>query len=170
MKKIIMGAVVGGVIMLLLGVFIQLLPWGFSDVKPLPDKQPVSEAILSQTEGGMYYTDEGTYAFIAVSSTAWNSIPRKLLFDLVTQFILAGIISFVLYLTAALKNRTRVALITCMSLAASIGVYFPDWNWWGFSLRYTLGASLNLVFVWTVAALVLTRFVLKKEKVVENIV
>lgn len=170
MKKILQGAVVGGVVMLLLGVFIQLFPWGFSDVKPFHDKQAVAEAILSQTEGGMYYTDEGTYAFIAVSSPAWNSIPRKLLFDLVTQFILAAIISFVLSLTVALKNLTRVALISCMSLAASIGVYFADWNWWGFSLRYTLGASLNLVFVWTVAAVVLTRFVLKKEKVEENIV
>lgn len=169
MKKIIKGAVVGGVVMLLLGVFIQLFPWGFADVKPFPDKQSVSEAILSQTEEGMYYTDEGTYALIAVSSPGWNSIPRKLLFDLITQFILAGIISFVLSLTASLKNRTRIALITCMSLAASIGVYIPDWNWWGFSLRYTLGASLNLVFVWTVAAVVLTRFVLKKENVEENI-
>ena len=168
MKKIIKGAIVGGVVMLLLGVLIQLLPWGFSDVKPFPDKQLLSEVILSQTEGGMYYADEGTYAFVAVSSPAWNSIPRKLLFDFVTQFILAGIISFVLSLTAALKNRTRVALITCMSLAASIGVYIPDWNWWGFSLRYTLGASLNLVFVWTVAAVVLTRFVLKNDKVEEN--
>lgn len=167
MKKIIKGAVVGGVVMLLLGVIIQIFPWGFSDVEPFPNKQLLSEVILSQTEGGMYYTDEGTYAFIAVSSPAWNSIPRKLLFDLVTQFILAGIISFVLSLTSALKNRTRVALIACMALAASIGVYFADWNWWGFSLRYVLGASINLVFVWTVAAVVLTRFVLKKEKVEE---
>jgi hypothetical protein len=164
--QILRGALVGGVAMLILGVAVQLLPWGFDAVEPLPVGAALAELPDTPLPGAMYLlagdAAEGrTAAFIALSDPGWHSIPRKLGYDLAMQVALAAVFSVILLLTVSLRNRDRVAIIFGMALATSIGAFLPEWNWWGFSLLYVVGASVNLLLVWTAVGYVLARWVLK---------
>lgn len=164
--QILKGALIGGVVMLIMGVAVQLFPWGFNVVEPLPDGAALIDVpgtplpnAMALIEGN---ADEGRAAsFVAFSDPAWHSIPRKLGYDLAMQVAIAAIFSMILLATASLRNRERVGIIFGMAVAASIGCFLPDWNWWGFSFRYVVGASVNLLLVWTAVGYVLARWVLK---------
>lgn len=162
MGKIIKGALVGGIIMLVMGVLVQLIPWGYASIDYFENPSAISQTIESQAQEGIYIISEDVFSFIVVSDPEWDSIPRKLLFDLLTQILLAGVITAVLLKTQNLHSRERIGIVALMAIAAGLGAIMPDWNWWGFSLRYVVGASVNLVIVWTATAYILVHYILKE--------
>ncbi len=51
----------------------------------------------------------------------------------------------------------RVRFVVLVALIAGVLVRLPDWNWWSFSISFTLMSCLDLVVGWFLAGLVIAK-------------
>ncbi len=102
--------------------------------------------------------ERGPVLFTAVRPHGAGSVTRAMVTDAVIEILGALLFTWLLLQTAGLSYWRRVAFVTTAALAVAVVAALPDWNWLGFSARYTAVVATDMVIAWFFAGLVIARF------------
>jgi len=178
MKKLILGALLGGIVLFAWGTISwMLIPWHEPYLQAFKDEAAVAEVLKTNApNAGLYMmpgdhdaatTDknweegarrmaDGPFVFGVVRTTRqeWN-LGRLLLGSFLIQTIGAFIITALLLTTRIPRYFGRVLFVA--TLGGLIGVlgHLPAYNWWEFPAGWTLINIMDLAIGWTLGGLVL---------------
>lgn len=184
MKRILISCLAMTVILFLWSGLGQLFPWG------VPSAQNVSAAKTSSSYEGSIanqvqvpsaslttddfdtrfmghistYTTDNSFSWI-VTQPVPESYGGYFGREVLNQFLVALILSLLLYLSRSLPFKERMLLVLLAALAACTATYGQFLNWWQMPLAYGLGASLNLIFGWILVAFISARFILPSKPI-----
>ncbi|MEX0962257.1 MAG: hypothetical protein WDZ28_05330 [Simkaniaceae bacterium] len=184
---IIKGAIIGAIIAFIWGfVSWMVLPWHEMSLKGFKNDGFVSWVIKENSpKHGIYvspYIDFSKKMSKDEKSKAWDKITKKkeegpvvfaavlpngikggmtsnLLINLLTQFVSAGLISYLLLKSNCSSYLGKVFFIGIIALIAAILVNIPYWNWWYFPTKYTIVNMADLIVTWLLAGLCMAPFV-----------
>ncbi|MBL7870582.1 MAG: hypothetical protein JNM78_03145 [Cyclobacteriaceae bacterium] len=182
MKKIIISTVVSTIILFLWGGISQMLPWGISTTQninaqtvELPEQIKVSDLIRlqpselttekfeSQFNGKIStYATDHTFSWI-ITQPYQKDYSVYFMKEVITQLIVAILLSGILFLTLQLKLKTRMLLILVFGLSASTAIYGQLMNWWGIPAGYAFGVSLNLIIGWILVSYISARYIIRPQ-------
>lgn len=182
MKRIIISTIVSTILLFMWGGLSQMLPWGItttqnvsveiennkdqSNIPNLIELQP-NELTTDKFEGQFLdkistYTTDKTFSWI-ITQPIQKDYSGYFIKEIITQFIVAFLLSIILFLTIKLELKTRMILILIFGLCASTAIYGQLMNWWSIPANYALGVSLNLIIGWILAGYISARFILKSQ-------
>jgi hypothetical protein len=180
-KKLIRGAVIGGVIVFLWCLFSwMVLPWHSKVFNSFTDEESVANAIKNNAPVSGVYLLPNTYKYDASTSTSemekgmmmmqngptmfasvqvngmGHKTARPFIVSLIIQIIGAGIVTWMVLQTRAIYKK-RVWLVTLYGIAIGILGILPAWNWWGLSASYILSIFFDLIVGWFLAGLAIAK-------------
>lgn len=175
MRRVVLGAVLGGMVAFGWGaVSWMVLPWHHESLRTFTNEVAVARTVQANAPAA------GVYLLLPAHwqkpTKEQQAIPKGLMFfgavrqelpdmswyylrGLAIEMLGAFLIGVVLLMAPLEDYWGRVKVVTLVGLAAGVLVRLPDWNWWGFSTRFTLLAILDLVIAWFLAGLVIAKLV-----------
>jgi len=185
-ETLIKCALVGGLVVFLWGAFSwMVLPWHSATMMRFQDESEVAETIEDNTAmSGVYVLPnmcaakamqdsdaqaegakmmkEGPMMFCSVMKGGMQkSMVQMLITGFIIQVVAALIATWLLMHTKGLTFWKQVCFVTSMGLFAGVVGYLPCWNWWGFTLGYTVVGMLDLIIGWFLAGLVIAKLAKK---------
>jgi hypothetical protein len=79
----------------------------------------------------------GPIVVASVRRGGFGSVARAMTIQVLSLFIAAFLLTWLLLHTRGLSYPRRVLFVGAVGLAASVSVDLPNWNWWGFSGSFT---------------------------------
>ncbi len=168
-KAVIKGGIVGGIIAFIWYSFSWMfLPWHTTTLGAFKSESAVAQAINVNTPAsGMYFmpmmqkgaaTTAGVpQVFAAVRLEGATSMVSATVTELVIQIITAILVTWLLTKTSGLSYWRRVGFILVFAVAAGIFGNLPYWNWFGFSVNYTLVQLADAIIAWFLAGLAIAK-------------
>jgi hypothetical protein len=166
-KKLLLGAVIGGIVAFGWGALSwMVLPWHMSTMKSFESEQVVGRMLqMNVGEAGVYVmpfdhqsTVKGPFVFAAIQPTGMdNADPMLYVRGLLMQIAGAFLLTWLLLQLGDIGYMKRVIFITLVACIAGVLGVLPNWNWWGFSLPFTLLNMADLVISWFLAGLVIAK-------------
>jgi len=179
-KKIIISTLVSTLILFIWSGMTQMLPWGVSstqniNVQTTNDQKQAEAPNVQRFEKNTLITEDFEALFnnkVSTISTdktfSWivtqpikSDYSSYFIAEVVTQFLIAFIISLLLAFTIALDNKSRILIIFIAGMGAAISTYGQLMNWWGLPAGYGLGVSINLIIGWLLVAFISAKFIIK---------
>jgi len=171
-QKLLPGAVLGGLALFAWSaVSWTLLPWHAPTFEKFQNETLVLEAIkASAGKAGIYLAPsprapenqgqrahdlmgKGPFVFAVVKLEGVGPMSRLMLRAVGIQTAAALLVTSLLVLAKIKSYWSRVGFSVLFALAAGIVGYLPNWNWWGFSLLFTLIGIADLLISWFLAGL-----------------
>lgn len=147
-----------------------VLPWPYGVVRRFPDDRGAVQLIAEQVpQNGVYLSGRGVFLAISVwpelldkhEATAEGKHIVEFLADLFVAFVLTYV-----FLRLRPSNSIRAAgFLGLLGAAAAVATRFHDWNWYSFSVPYTVAGICDVVLGWALVGLALDmtrRFVQKR--------
>lgn len=177
--KILLGALVAGTTLFLWSGLTQKLPWGPPTARTVvatkADKQDQFQGVNAEyAEPGQYTTSEydktfvgkvntlttdQTFSWIVTKPVAYYRPGAYLLKEAATQFLVGLLIAVLVVRLGPASTVGHVTTVAIAALAAGIASYGQLFNWWGLTTAYAVGALINIVVGWSLAAFLVARFV-----------
>ena len=149
-----------------------VLPWHMSVAHQFTDESSVIQALKENApEGGIYYLPfaEEDYkagvpgAFVNVLPDGYDmNMGKKMSIGFIGQMAAAFLVLLLLRRTTNLGYWERVGFVALVGLTVAFISHFPYWNWFEFSGSYVLVILLDSVIAWSLAGLVMAKFVAGK--------
>ena len=176
-KKVIIGALLGGVVLLLWQFAVRELLGIYDDAFVKLEDPAAVEAVLKEnlTGSGMIViphsepgnTDAeakameklttGFSLFGAVNLAGVNSFGTALGIQFALNVLASAVLMFVLLAANPSTLGSRIALVLCFAMFAVLTELIPNWNWGGSSLAY-IGRQIGEQIVgWALVGLVLAK-------------
>ena len=181
MKRILLGAVIGGVVMFVWGALAWMaLPLHTATVKSIPNEDALRAVIRDNVKSPGFYALPGWTANREEQEQKYRQGPRGALVlwpgggepymakTFVTGFVLDVLAAFVAawLLSKAVGGLAsygaRVQFVAVTGLFAGIVTHLAYWNWMEFPPDYTVAYLADLVIGWTLVGLVLAAIVKPK--------
>jgi hypothetical protein len=184
MKRVLLGALVGGIVVFAWGaVSHMVLDLGKDAVMPLPDEERVVEALQADvTEPGFYFfpwvdgkkaTDEekkaweeryakGPVGAIVYSPTGTKPMSVR---HLVTEFLsnfAAALIAAIVMARSSSGFLARVLSVSALGLFAWLSISVSQWNWYGFPTAFVRAEAIDQVVGWLCGGVALAAIVKPK--------
>jgi hypothetical protein len=178
-KKLLLGAIIGGVILFVWGaVSHMLLPFATMGLQRFTDEEAVKQTVVANAPGsGVYFlpympqeglTEEqqnaaferamqGPVLFVSVRLGRAASFGSLLGIQFVIDVLTALLLTALLLNVRPMRYAKRVLFVIGVALVVGIAAHLPDWNWYNFSLTYTAGEFFSLLIGFALAGLVLAR-------------
>ena len=178
---LLLGAAVGGVAAFFWGAISwMLLPWHHSTFLRFANEDAVAEAMLDNCpKAGIYgfpappqidknMTAEqkkaiedksasdlknGPLIMAIVQRTGYESIGGKMVSALIIYVLASLAMSWLLMHTTGLSLVERATFVSVVGLAGAIICRLTDWNWHGYSTRYTVVSVADAVIGWFLTGL-----------------
>jgi|SRR5215470_13112318 len=128
-----------------------ILPYGPSREGLTPEQLKAAEATVMQK------AQKGPVAFAAVRRDGFGSFTRGLIIQALILMASAFLLTWLLLQTRGLSYLHRVLFLGVAGLAAGVMVDLPNWNWWGFSIGYTVVNVIDGAITWLLAGLVIAK-------------
>ncbi len=184
-KKMILGAVVGGILAYLwLTISWVLLPWHEKTIKSFKNERFVSWVFRENApKKGVYLlpnfhqavdSDEndasddqrerrmqGPFIFAAVTPQGLDfSSPWPHISTILAQIFSAGIVCYVLsLLQSTVRYFNRLMLVILIALFAGMTSKVALWAWWGFTAKFIVVEIADILISWFFAGLVLVQMI-----------
>ena len=100
---------------------------------------------------------KGPIMVAAVRRGGFGSFSRALSIQVLSLMAAAFLLTWLLLQTRGLTNARGVLFLAVVGLAASVIVDLPNWNWWGFSAKYTAVNLVDSTITWLLAGLVIAK-------------
>ena len=176
-KKVIIGALLGGVVLLLWQFAVRELLGIYDDAFVKLEDPAAVEAVLKEnlTGSGMIKiplpepgnTDDeakameklttGFSLFGAVNLDGRHGFGAMLGVQFAVNVLASALLMFVLLAANPPTLGSRLALVLCFAVFAVLTELIPSWNWWGTSLTY-IGRQIGEQIVgWALVGLVLAK-------------
>lgn len=149
-----------------------VLPWHMSVAHQFTDESSVIQALKENApEAGIYYLPfaEEDYkpgvpgAFVNVAPDGYDmNMGKKMGIGFIGQMAATFLALMLLRRTVNLHYWERVGFVALVGLTVAFISHFPYWNWFEFSGSYFLVILLDSVIAWSLAGLVLAKFVAGK--------
>lgn len=178
-KKLLLGAIIGGVILFLWGaVSHMLLPLATAGLEQFTNEEAIKQTVVANApRSGVYFlpymqqeglTEEqqnaafekamqGPVLFVAVrlgrAASFGSLLGTQFLIDVLTALLLTAL----LLNLRPIGYAKRVLFVVVVGLVVGIAALLPDWNWYNFSATYTAGEFVGLVIGFALAGLALAR-------------
>ena len=179
MKSILAGGILGGIALFAwCTVSWMFLPWHNATFRKF-DQERVVEVVLQTNapQKGIYLLPspatgtpeeqkttheraaKGPFAFVVMSPNGWGPMPFHIATGLLTQILGAGLVTGLLVLVKKPKAAfvEKFSFVVLFALAAGVVCHLPFWNWWGFSIGFTLLSLADLLIGWSLAGLVIAK-------------
>jgi len=182
-KSLLLGTLLGGIIAFFWSwVSWDVLPWHESNLLAFQNEDMVAHAITANTtQSGIYLfpggpapglskeqkkaaaatqmakMGQGTIIFAAVRRSEGFSFASGLIKQISSQLLAAFLMTWLLLQTRGLSFWGRVGFLTVAGLTASVICDLPNWNWWGFSTRYTIVQLADNALTWYLAGLAIAK-------------
>ena len=157
------GSLVGGILLFILGMILQFIPWGINAVDTFPAKIEIGDLLASNIKPGMFFTDEKVAALISVKDLKTISYVGAFFTEFLTQLFAAAMISFFLSITQGMKDMKRLGIILIICTGAIVAIYVREINWWGFTFIYAMGMIVNLIVSWLTVTFLLSKLFYRSE-------
>jgi len=178
MKKVIFGAIFGGLAMFGWGFVSHIvLPLGEIGMSQLPAEAPVLSTLSAEIDrSGVYFFPGMDPATATEAETkAWEEeyrkgpsgllvytaegqepmAPVRLAKQLGGDVLAALCGAILLWLAGMASYLSRVVFVTLIGIAAWASINLPYWNWYGFPTDFTLAAGADTTLGWLAAGLVM---------------
>ena len=174
-NPILKATIIGGLIIFIWGMISwMVLPWHEKTLHSFKDETAVARTITDNaTVSGIYFLPSMESA--AKTSPQQSSVPQlfaavkldgmsksmiqPMIISLITQFIIVSLAAWLLMQTCKLSYFHRFVFLIVFAVAASIMTNIPYWNWFGFSMDYTLVMIADSLVGWILAGLVIAKLV-----------
>jgi hypothetical protein len=180
-KPFLVGSLAAGVILFFWSGLTQVFPWGVPSAKVLisqsagqtelfqasnartlaPNELTTPKFDLEMAGRVSTLTTDGTFSWIVSKPLAYYNPTDYFIREIVTQLLVGVLLTSIALTTRTLPIRPRLLVILIAGLSASAGTYGQLFNWWGLTVAYALGASVNLVAGWLIAGFILVRFLIR---------
>lgn len=171
-KKLVLGAVLGGVILFAWGAISwMVLPWHNAVIHTFTDGNAVAQAVAANASGGGVYgyptetepdaeakMKSGPFLFVAYRTEGMSSMAAPLGQHFVTLLIVAFLASWLVSKTAGLTYWGRVIFITVMGFTASVFCIVPTWTWMGFDCGYVMAQMADTTIGAFLSGLAIAKF------------
>ena len=170
MKNNLLAIVLSAIVLFVWG-FISwaVLPWHMKVAHKFASESAVAQALKENAPAaGIYYLpfeEEGhrpgePAAFVSVAPDGYDPNMVKMMgISVLGQMVAALLVLLLLRRTANLNYWERVRFVALVGVAIAFISHFPYWNWFKFSDSYFLVTILDSLIAWTLAGLVMARFV-----------
>ncbi|MBN1897711.1 MAG: hypothetical protein JW827_02955 [Spirochaetes bacterium] len=182
MKKIILAAILGGLIVLIWGS----ATWMALDVyvphiKTLPNANAVLGLLSKQKMEHAVYHFPGYFTgktdkqlkvhekrmlkgpninFMVYSPKGYPPFsPKQFIIGLLNSIVACFIVALILSKTKSRFYISRVFLVTLFGVFAACLGPVANWNWWLFPMGFTVISALDLIFTWFLAGLIIAALV-----------
>jgi len=109
-------------------------------------------------------TTDKTFSWIITKPISYYN-PMKYFFgEIITQLFVALILTLIIFFTSGLKVNVRILFVVLIGILSSVSIYGQLFNWWGLTIKYALGASINLIVGMMLGALIPILFIFKSTK------
>jgi hypothetical protein len=178
-KKLLLGALIGGVILFVWGaVSHMLLPIATMGLHSFTNEETVKQAVIANApRSGVYFlpymqqeglTEEqqnaaferamqGPVLFVAVRLGRASSFGTLLIIQFLIDIFTALLLTALLLNARPMGYAQRVLFVVVVALVVGISALLPDWNWYNFGLAYTAGEFFGLLIGFALAGLVLAK-------------
>ncbi|HXE74391.1 MAG TPA: hypothetical protein VNN18_01980 [Candidatus Xenobia bacterium] len=176
-KKLILGAVLGGLILFVWGAISHmLLPVSNYVLFPFTNEEAVKQAVLANVpRSGVYFLPyvegegmteaeqeaamekamQGPVVFASIRVGRAQSFGVLLVNQLLIEMLGALIATALLLNARPMSYGRRVLFVVGIALAVGVAGSLPEWNWYSFSTGYTLAEFFDLIVGWALAGLAL---------------
>jgi len=169
-KNCVLAVVLSAVVLFVWGyVSWAILPWHNAVANEFADESAVASVLKENApSAGIYYLpfaqeDVQPGAVFAMANVLPDGVESgmggMMVVAVLGQAISALLVLLLLCKTSNLDYWGRVRFVALAGVAIGFVSHFPYWNWFGFSTSYTLVIILDTLIAWTLAGLVLARFV-----------
>lgn len=188
MGRILVAALVGGLIVFLWGAFAHMAtPLGMAGMSTLPREDAGIEALRGSIDkSGLYiFPAEGAMGGDEAAQKAWlekyrrgpsgmllykaeGSEPmttRQLATELVSNILAAAVAALVVSMMAA-PYFTRVIAVVLLALFAFLSLTLSYWNWYGFPSSFIRAELVTELVGWFLAGLAIARFAVPRSRTV----
>lgn len=170
MKNCILAVVLSAIVLFVWGfVSWTILPWHNAVANKFADESAVASVLKEHApSAGIYYLpfaqeDLKPGVLFALANVLPDGVESgmegMMVVAVLGQAISALLVLLLLCKTSNLDYWGRVRFVALAGVAIGFISHFPYWNWFGFSTSYTLVIILDTLIAWTLAGLVLARFV-----------
>jgi len=181
MKRILIAAITGGLIMFAWGAFSHMvLPLGGAGLESLPNEDAILASLRSIPEAGTYFfpgTDMGK-DMTSEQQTAWEAkyrsgpvgllvyrpaggdvlSPRRLVNELASNILAAAVAAYLASLIAG-PFGCRVLAMGLLGLIAWLSLSISYWNWYSFDITFICAEGVDQVAGWLLSGLAIAKIV-----------
>lgn len=163
----------------------QLFPWGVPTTKKLRTASDVVEKNFQANDLKSYpeyyfttsefdaqmvnkvntLTTNHTFSWIVSKPISYYNPLRYFIVAFLIHFIVGILITRLLLFVSDKRLVTQINFILLIALLASFSIYGAFSNWWGLTLVYSIGESLNLIIGWIISAYIASKYILKPKSV-----
>jgi len=161
-KFLAIGTVVGAIFLFVWGgVLHSATPLTIQGLNEFQNSAAVADAIRANAPGGngIYFGKEGVFAAVrfepGVTDRTHDIAPlmiREVMTDLASAFLLCLLILAI----KCAGTGQRAGVLAIAALAAGMENQISDWNWYGFSLQFSVFELVDIVGSWFVLGLILS--------------
>lgn len=166
--RLILSAILGGAILFIWTALSWMaLPLHKSTINNFNNPDVVANTIQANVQqSGIYVLmstleqeAKGPLVFASVYKGGMQTMLPNMIIEFVTLVIAAFLVSWMLSLTRGLHYFSRVGFVLLFAIAAWLVTDVPNWNWFHFSVNYTLVAIIDLLIGWFLAGLVIAALI-----------
>ena len=161
-KQIIIATITGAILLFLFDGAFQAIPhFGVRAVERVESNELTTQKFDDLTDSMTYIATDETVSFVATKKADYYSLSRFFTVEFASAFAIAWVFALLFARISLPSLRSRILLTAGFAVAASFAIHVPYWNWWGFSLPYTIGVVSKTLAGWTLIAYVQNRFIFK---------
>lgn len=161
-KKTIIATIIGAIILFLFDGTFQLVPnFGIKAVERVESNDFTTPKFSELSNRMAYIATDKTVSFVASKESGYYNVSRFLALEFVSAFCIALIFALLFANFDEIKLRERLWLTFGFSLIASCAIHLPYFNWWGFSVPYTVGVISKTILGWFLIVYIQNKFIFK---------
>ena len=179
MKKIVLAALLGGLVVFVWGAFSHMaLPLGEMGMSSLPNEEPVLSVLRNSVpnQGLYFFPGMESHNMSAPERAAWEAkyrtgpaglliyrpvggellMPRMMIVELLTN-MLAALLAALIITRLRATYFQRVMVVGSLGLFAWISISLSYWNWYDFPGLFVFAEGIDQVVGWLLGGLVISK-------------
>ena len=161
-KFIAAGTIVGAIFLFMWGGALHSgVPMDVQGLYEFQDGAAVTQAVKAngQRGNGIYFTKEGLWASVGFRpdmSDKTQDLAPYFVVEIITDLAVAFLLSLLILAIKCSGMMERAGVLAMVAVAAGFENQVSDWNWYGFSARFSVFEFIDIVGAWFVLGLILS--------------
>ncbi len=161
-KQILIATITGAVALLLFDGLFQAIPnVGIRAVERFESAELTTAKFSELANQMAYIATEETVSLVAVKEADYYNLPKFFAIESVSALAIALLLTLLFSKIKLHSLKDKLFLTSGFAMIASFGIHIPYFNWWGFSLPYTVGVVLKTVLGWLLVVFIQNHFIAK---------
>jgi hypothetical protein len=161
-KQITIATILGAIALFLFDGAFQAIPnFGVRAVERLETSELTTTNFNDLTNRMAYIATDKTVSFVATKQANYYNLSRFFAIEFISALVIAFAFALIFAKIKFQNLRDRLLLTFGFSLIASFAIHLPYFNWWGFSIPYTVGVISKTILGWLLISFIQNRFIYK---------